>query len=194
MANKGLCILLYYWWWRCHNLIIALLSSPLYYSLCTHVQDRCHQHNKLFCLLPLWFCSQTLLCDRNLTIMNEFCVSRICVGCEVGSRSLWALTCRLQQWRQRGRLKRARKPKKKKRKTRISIHSAAAVSHLCLHAIYAVSDSEFFFSSILRWYFCLAGDVSGWTRSATLRGGQVSKNHESKTFWQAKTERGVWCG
>lgn len=68
----------------------------------------------------------------------------------------------------------------------ICIQPAAAVSHLCLYAIYCMLHQtvEFFpfvFSG-LRWYFCLAEDVSGWTRSATLRGGQVSKKHESKTL------------
>lgn len=39
-----------------------------------------------------------------------------------------------------------------------------------------------FVFSGLRRYFCLPRDVSGWTRSATLRGGQVSKKRERKTL------------
>lgn len=88
------------------------------------------------------------------------------------------------------------KEENSKKQNKISILSAAAVSHLCLHAIYAVSDSDVFFFlfvfSGLRWYFCLAGDVSRSPRSATLWERQVSKKHESKNLWQM--EKGVRCG
>lgn len=62
--------------------------------------------------------------------------------------------------------KRKTQESEKEKKKNISILSA--VSCLCLHAIYAVTDSEGFFSpsflfvfSGLRWFFFLPGDVWG---------------------------------
>lgn len=160
---------------------------------CPFQINRCHRHNKPFCLLPLLFCSQALPKDRNLTIMNEFCPSCICVGSEVESRSLWALTCILQQWWQRGRLKRARKQKKKEYSL-CCLMFVSACNICCIRQWVLFCFLLFVFSG-LRWYFCLPRDVSGWTRSATLRGGQVTKKHESKMLCdKQKTERGVWCG
>lgn len=59
------------------------------------------------------------------------------------------------------------------------------LSHICVCVQYMLYQTLSFFLFVfsgLGWYFCLAGDVSGWTRSATLRGGQVSKKHESKAL------------
>lgn len=77
--------------------------------------------------------STALLPDRDLTIMNVFCVSCVCVGCKVEEAyELWHADCNND-----GKDSGERESHKKK-KNEISIHSAAAVSHLCLHAIYAV--------------------------------------------------------
>ena len=158
------------------------------------VEDRCHQHNKLFSLLPLRIWSQTLPYVRNLTIMNDLCVSGSRMGREEEEeeeeegRSSWALTCRLQRCWQRGRLKRVR---------RKLVSTLLLLSNIFVSMQYLLYQTLSFFPillSVWRWYFFLAGDVSGRTRSATLRGGQVSKKHESKTLWRAKMEREVWCG
>lgn len=167
------------------------------HDACPFQINRCHRRNKPSCLHTHTVCSQALPKDRNLTIMNEFCPSCICVGSEVESRSLWALTCILPQWwRGRGRLERARKQKKKEIWVfSLLSHVCVCMQYICCIRRWVLFCSLLFVFSGLRWYFCSPRDGSGWTRSATLRGGQVSKKHESKTLWQAKkTERGVWCG
>lgn len=133
------------------------------HDACPFQINRCHRRNKPPCLHTHTVCSQALPKDRNLTIMNEFCPSCICVGSEVESRSLWALTCILPQWwRGRGRLKRARKQKKKRNMSILS-----AVSCLCLHAIYMLHQTMSFvlFSSIcflrIKVVFLL---TQGWIR------------------------------
>lgn len=65
--------------------------------------------------------------------MNEFCVPCVCVGSEVESRGLRALTCILQQRWQRGRLKGVRRQKKKIEKIKKHISILSAVLCLCLH-------------------------------------------------------------
>lgn len=89
---------------------------------------------------------------------------------------------------------RERESKKKKEYSLCCLMFVSACNICCIRQWVLFCFLLFVFSG-LRWYFCLPRDVSGWTRSATLRGGQVTKKHESKMLCdKQKTERGVWCG
>lgn len=157
-------------------MIIFLFTSPSY-----------DIHNYMAHTLSTVDCSAcmdtepTFPYDRNLTIMNEFL-------CFQHLRGMWGaewkfissdvpIATPMAKRTRAGRLE----------KKLCSIWCGCA--RLWLHAMYAASDWVFFYLfRKMRWY------VSGWTRSVTLLGGQVSKKHESKSLWQARMERGVWCG
>lgn len=117
--------------------------------------------------------------DRNLTIMNEFL-------CFQHLRGMWGaewkfissdvpIATPMAKRTRAGRLK----------KTELGLVRLCTFVTTC--NVCSIGLSFLLFRK-MRWY------VSGWTRSVTLLGGQVSKKHESKSLWQARMERGVWCG